>query len=212
MSSLNTCEGKLRRLRRVIAEDSLYEQSWSDESESMVRVRDGESVQEEEEESGEVRGPSPKGRTGVRSGTTSESPIVIGSPVRRNLGIGRQCAGRRSPGSTCSAGKPEKLRFTGSSEHRPGGAGWIGGEADAELDPECRRDPSGTDVRRADTVLGMVQARWGTRNSVGSGPVSVELREWLRRIDEARGILGRSAGMWLEGAMTLEAGDSARRA
>jgi hypothetical protein len=61
-------------------------------------------------------------------------------------------------------------------------------------------------------VLGMVQARWPTGNGMGSGPVSVELREWLRRVDEARGILGRSAGMWLEGAMTLEAGDSARRA
>jgi hypothetical protein len=118
--------------------------------------------------------------------------------MRRNLGIGRQCAGRRSPGSTCSAGKLEKLHFTGSSEHRPGGAGWIGGHADAELDPECRRDPSGTDVRRADTVLGMVQAQWWTGDGVGSGPVSVELREWLRRVDEARGIPGRSAGTWSE--------------
>jgi hypothetical protein len=126
--------GKLWRLRRVIAEDSLYEQSCSNESQSIVRVRDGESVQEEEE-SGEARGPSPKGRTGVRSGTTSESPIVIGSHVRRNLGRGRQCAGCRSPGSTCSAGKLEKLCFTGSLEHRPGGAGWIGDDSDAGLDP-----------------------------------------------------------------------------
>jgi hypothetical protein len=80
--------------------------------------------------------------------------------VQRNLGIGRRCAGRRSPGSTCSAGKPEKLRFTGSSEHRPGGAGWIGDDSDAGLDPECRRDLSGSDVCRADTVQGMVQAGW----------------------------------------------------
>jgi hypothetical protein len=36
---------------------------------------------------------------------TSKSSIVIGSHVRRNLGIGRQCTGCRSPGSTCSAGK-----------------------------------------------------------------------------------------------------------
>jgi hypothetical protein len=118
--------------------------------------------------------------------------------VRRNLGRGRQCAGRRSPGSTGSAEKPEKLRFTGSSEHRPGGAGWIGGKADAELDPEGRRDPSGTDVRRADTVHGMVQARWRTGNGVESGPVSVELRERLRHVDVARGIRGRSAGTWSE--------------
>jgi hypothetical protein len=69
------------------------------------------------------QGPKSEGRTGVRSGTNSESPIVIGSHVRRNLGRGRQCAGRRSPGSTCSAGKLEKLRFTGSLEHRSGGAG-----------------------------------------------------------------------------------------
>jgi hypothetical protein len=156
--------------------------------------------------------PSPKGRTGVRSGTTSESPIVIGSHVRRNLGIGRRCAGRRSPGSTCSAGKQEKLCFTGSSEHRPSGAGWLGGNADAELDPECRRDLSGTDVRRADTVLGMVQARWWTGNSVGSGPVSVELRGWLRRVDEARDILEMSAGTWSGGWMVREAGDGAKRA
>jgi hypothetical protein len=108
--------------------------------------------QEEEEESGEARGPSPKERTGVRSGMTSESPIVIGSHVRHNLGRGRWCAGCRSPGSTCSARKPEKLCFTGSSEHRPGSAGWIGGHTDAELDPECRRDPSRTDVRRAGMV------------------------------------------------------------
>jgi hypothetical protein len=158
------------------------------------------------------RGPSPKGRTGVRSGTTSESPIVIGSHERRNLGRGRQCAGGRSPGSTCSAGKPEKHRFTGSSEHRPGGAGWIGGKADAELDPECRRDPSGTDVRRASTVLGMLQARWQTGNGVGSGPVSVGLREWLRRVDEARGIPERSGRTWSEGGMAREAGSCARRA
>jgi hypothetical protein len=147
----------------------------------------------------EARGPSPKGRTGVRSGVTSESPIAIGSHVRCNLGRGRRCAGCRSPGSTCSAGKPEKLRFTGLPEHQPGGAGWIGGHADVELDPEGRRDPSGTDVRRADTVQGMVQARWWTGNGVGSGPVSVELREWLRRVDEARGIPRRSAGTWPEG-------------
>jgi hypothetical protein len=76
----------------------------------------------------------------------------------------------------------------------------------------CRRDPSGTDVRRADTVQGMVQARWWTGNGVGSGPVSVELREWLRRVDEARGILERSAGTWSEGWMALWAGDGARRA
>jgi hypothetical protein len=37
--------------------------------------------------------------------------------VQRNLGIGRRCAGRRSPGSTCSAGKLEKLRFTRLLEH-----------------------------------------------------------------------------------------------
>jgi hypothetical protein len=153
-----------------------------------------------------------RGRTGVRSGTTSESPIVIGSPVRRNLGRGRRCTGCRSPGSTCSAGKPEKLRFTGSSEHRPGGAGWIGEQADAGLDPERHRDPSGTDVRRADTVLGMVQARWGTGNGMGSGPGSVKLQEWLWRVDEAGGILQRSEETWLEGGMALEAGDSARRA
>jgi hypothetical protein len=61
-------------------------------------------------------------------------------------------------------------------------------------------------------VLGMVQARWGTGNGVGSGPVSVELREWLRRVDEARGIRERSAGTWLEEWMALEAGDGARRA
>jgi hypothetical protein len=60
-------------------------------------------------------------------------------------------------------------------------------------------------------VQGMVQARWQTRNGVGSGPMSVELREWLQRVDEAWGIPGRSAGTWLEGWMALEAGDSARR-
>jgi hypothetical protein len=169
------------------------------------------SIHQEEEESGEARGPSLKGRTGVRSGTTSESSIVIGSPVRRNLGTGRRCTGCRSPGSTCSAGKPEKLCFTRSSEHRPGGAGWIGEHADAELDPEGRRDPSGSDVRRADTVQGMVQARWGTGNGMGSGPVSVDLREWLRRVDEVRGIPERSAGTWSERWMALWAGDGARR-
>jgi hypothetical protein len=156
------------------------------------------------------QGPKSEGaRTGVRSGTISESPIVIGSHERRNLGRGRQCAGRRSP---CSAGKLEKLRFTGLLEHRPGGADWIGGHADAELDPECRRDPSGTDVRRADTIQGMVQARWRTGNGVESGPVSVELREGLRRVDETRGIPGRSAGTWSKGGMALWAGDGARRA
>jgi hypothetical protein len=119
--------------------------------------------------------------------------------VRCNLGRGRRCTGRRSPGSTCSAGKLEKLRFTGSPEHRPGSAGWIGEHADAELDPEGRRDPSGTNVRRADTVQGLVQAGWQTGNGVGSGPMSVELREWLRRIDEAWGIPRRFAGTWSEG-------------
>jgi hypothetical protein len=57
----------------------------------------------------------------------------------------------------------------------------------------------------------MVQAGWWTRNSVGSGLVSVELREWLRRVEEARGIPGRSAGMWLERWMALWTGDSAKR-
>jgi hypothetical protein len=47
-------------------------------------------------------------------------------------------------------------------------------------------------------VLGMVQARWQTGNGVRSGPVSVELREWLRRVDEARGIPEMSAGTWSE--------------
>jgi hypothetical protein len=131
--------------------------------------------------------------------------------VWRNLSRGMRCTGRRSPGSTCSAGKPEKLHFTRSLEHRSGGAGWIGGDADAELDPECRRDPSRTDVCRADTVHGMVQAGWWTGNSMKSGPLSVELREWLRRVDEAQGIPERSAGTWLEGWMACEAGDSARR-
>jgi hypothetical protein len=81
-----------------------------------------------------------------------------------------------------------------------------------ELDPEGQRDPSGTNVRRADTVQGLVQARWQTGNGVGSGPVSVELREWLRHIDEAWGIPRRFAGTWSEGWMALWAGDSARRA
>jgi hypothetical protein len=142
----------------------------------------------------EARGPSPKGRTGVRSGTTSESSIVIGSHERRNLGRGMRCAGHRSPGSTGSAEKPEKLCFTGSLEHRPGGAGWIGDDSDAGLDPGCRRGPSRTDVCRADTVQGLVQAGWWTGNGVGSGPMSVELREWLRRVDKAQGIPRRSAG------------------
>jgi hypothetical protein len=31
-------------------------------------------------------------------------------------------------------------------------------------------------------------------------------------VDEAQGISGRSAGMWLEGGMALWAGDGARRA
>jgi hypothetical protein len=179
----------------------------------VVQARRWESVhQEEEEESGEARGPSPKRWTKVCSGTTSESPIVIGSHVWRNLGRGRWCAGRRSPGSTCSAGKPEKVHFTGLLEHQPGSAGWIGGNSDAGLDPECRRDLSRTDIRRADTVQGMVQAGWWTGNGVGSGPVSVELREWLRRVDEARGIPGRSAGTWSERWMALWTGDSAKRA
>jgi hypothetical protein len=43
-------------------------------------------------------------------------------------------------------------------------------------------------------VQGMVQARWWTGNGVGNGPVSVELGEWLRRVDEARGIPERSEG------------------
>jgi hypothetical protein len=159
----------------------------------------------------EARGPSPKGRTRVRSGATSESPTAIRSHVRRNLGRERRCAGCSSPGSTCSAGKPEKLRFTGSSEHQPGDAGWIGGHADAELDPECRRHPSGTDVRRVDMVQGMVQAGWWTRNGVRGGPMPVELREWLRRVDEARGLPGRSAGTWSEQGMALWAEGSARR-
>jgi hypothetical protein len=47
-------------------------------------------------------------------------------------------------------------------------------------------------------VQGMVQARWQTGNSVESGPMSVELQEWLRRVDEPRGIPGRSAGTWSE--------------
>jgi hypothetical protein len=143
--------------------------------------------------------PSPKGRTGVRSGSTSKSPIVIGSHVRRNLGRGMRCAGCRSLGSTCSAGKPEKLCFTGLLEYQPGGDGWIGEHADAEPDPEGRRDPSGTDVRRAGMVQGMVQARWQTRNSVGSGPMSVEFREWTRRVVEAWGIPERSGETWSEG-------------
>jgi hypothetical protein len=42
--------------------------------------------------------------------------------------------------------------------------------------------------------------------------VSVELREWLQRVVEARGILQRSGGTWWEGGMALEAGDGARRA
>jgi hypothetical protein len=58
----------------------------------------------------------------------------------------------------------------------------------------------------------MVQARWQTGNGVGSGPVSVELREWLRHIEEAWGIPERSEGTWSEGGMALEAGDGARRA
>jgi hypothetical protein len=128
--------------------------------------------------------------------------------VQHNLGRGRQCAGRRSP---CSAGKQEKLCFTRSSKHWPSGAGWIGEQADAELDPECQRDPSRTDVHRADMVLGMVQASWQTRNCVESRPMSVELREWLRRVDEVWGIPERSAGTWLEGGMALWAGDGARR-
>jgi hypothetical protein len=99
----------------------------------------------------------------------------MGSQVRRKLGRGRQCAGHRSPGSTGSAGKQEKLHFTRPSEHRPGGAGWIGEHADAERDPECQRDLSGTDVCGVDTVQGMVQARWQTRNGVGSRLVSAEL-------------------------------------
>jgi hypothetical protein len=95
--------------------------------------------------------------------------------VRHNLGRGRQCAGHRSPGSTGGAGKQEKLCFTRSSEHRPSGDDWIREHTDAELDTECQRDLSRTDIRRADTVPGMVQARWQTGNSVGSGLVSVEL-------------------------------------
>jgi hypothetical protein len=184
----------------------------SNESESIVRVRRwGKHPGGEEEESGEARASKSEGRTGVCSGTTSESPIVIGSHEWHNLGRGRQCTGRRSPGSTCSAGKPEKLRFTGSSEHRPGGAGWIGEQADVELDPECRRDPSGTDVRRADTVQGMVQAGWQTGNGVGSELVSVELQEWLRHVGEAQGIPEMSEGTWSEWWMALWAEDSARR-
>jgi hypothetical protein len=42
--------------------------------------------------------------------------------------------------------------------------------------------------------------------------MSVELWEWLRRVDEVQGILERSRGTWLEGQMALEAGDGARRA
>jgi hypothetical protein len=65
---------------------------------------------------------------------------------------------------------------------------------------------------KPDMVQGMVQARWWTRNSVGSGPMSVELWEWLRRVDEAQGILEMSGGTWSEAGMALEAGDGARRA
>jgi hypothetical protein len=108
-------------------------------------------------------------------------------------------------------GSRRKLRFTGLSEHRPGSAAWIREHSDAGLDPECQRDPSRTDICRADTVHGMVQAGWWTGNGVGSGPVSVELREWLRHVEEARRIPERSAGTWLEGGMALEAGDNARR-
>jgi hypothetical protein len=57
----------------------------------------------------------------------------------------------------------------------------------------------------------MVQARWQTRNGMGSGLVSVELREWLWRVDKVRGILEKSGGTWSEGGMALEAGDGARR-
>jgi hypothetical protein len=179
---------------------------------SIEQVRDGiASIRRRRRSQGRSGPPSLKGQTGVRSRTTSKSPIVIGNLVRRNLGRGRQCTGRRSPGSTCSAGKPEKLRFTRSSEHRPGGAGWIREHADAELDPEGRRDPSRSDVRRADMVLGMVQASWQTRNGVGSGPVSVKLREWLRHVHKARGIPEKSTGTWSEGWMAREAGDGARR-
>jgi hypothetical protein len=42
--------------------------------------------------------------------------------------------------------------------------------------------------------------------------MSVELREWLRCVDEVQGIPERSAGTWSEGGMALWAGDSARRA
>jgi hypothetical protein len=102
------------------------------------QVRDGRvSIRRRRRSQGRSGPPSLKGRTKVHSGTTSESPIVIGSPVRHNLGIGRWCAGRMSPGSTCSAGKPEKVHFTGLLEHQPGSAGWIGSNSDAGLDPKC---------------------------------------------------------------------------
>jgi hypothetical protein len=42
--------------------------------------------------------------------------------------------------------------------------------------------------------------------------MSVELWEWLRRVDEAQGILEMSGGTWSEAGMALEAGDGARRA
>jgi hypothetical protein len=45
-------------------------------------------------------------------------------------------------------GSKRKLRFTRLLEHRPGGVGWIGEHANAELDPECQRDPSGTEAHR----------------------------------------------------------------
>jgi hypothetical protein len=57
----------------------------------------------------------------------------------------------------------------------------------------------------------MVQAGWQDWERCGSRLVSVELREWLRRVDEAQGIQEMSAGTWSEGWMALEAGDSAKR-
>jgi hypothetical protein len=41
--------------------------------------------------------------------------------------------------------------------------------------------------------------------------MSIELREWLQRVDKARGIPERSGGTWSKGWMVLGAGDSARR-
>jgi hypothetical protein len=101
--------------------------------------------------------------------------------------------------------------FTRSLEHQPSSDGQIREDSNAELDPECQRDWSRADICRADTIQGLMQARWQTRIGVEGRPVSVELQEWPQHIGKAGAILERFKGVWSDRLMVLEEGVKSSR-